>query len=124
MIPEAVPLVQSVTTARPAVFTTPAGEFQYRNVKLSWFFGYRETEIAGGRALVATPEKALLDLFHLSRGEFTKERIEQLRLQDLERLDLETISRMSTERATPRVKRAARRLLELVARERASTRDL
>ena len=49
LIPEAVPVIQSVTRARPMLFETPAGTFQYRHVKKSWFFGYRETELVSRR---------------------------------------------------------------------------
>ncbi len=92
MIPERVPLVQSVTTGRPATFHTALGDFEYRNVKRDWFFGYREMKLAGGSALVALPEKALLDLVHLSPGVLS---LESLRLQDLERLDLSRLQSMA-----------------------------
>ncbi|HWO20588.1 MAG TPA: hypothetical protein VNO30_17585 [Kofleriaceae bacterium] len=109
LIPEVVPVVQSVTRARPMVFETPAGTFQYRHVKQSWFFGYRETELASGSALIAVPEKALLDVVYLSRGAFTPDRIAELRLQELDRLNLAALTRMASghgERAAGDVDRA------------------
>jgi hypothetical protein len=117
LIPEAVPVVTSVTTGKPRAFDTPAGRFRYRHVKRDWFFGYREVEAGKGTALVAAPEKALLDLVHLSRGEFTSARLEELRLQNLEALSPELLSEMTDEsRATPRVRRAAERILGLIGR--------
>jgi predicted transcriptional regulator of viral defense system len=121
LIPEGVPLVQSVTAGRPVQFVTPVGEFSYRHVKQAWFFGYRELSVGAGRALVATPEKALLDLVHLSRGEFTRERIAALRLQDLDRLDLNELHALAQRSGGPRLRRAAERLAEFVARERQET---
>jgi predicted transcriptional regulator of viral defense system len=116
MIPEAVPLVQSVTTGRPGRFVTPVATFEYRHVKTAWFFGYREMEIGQGRALVATPEKALLDLLYLSSGEMTTARLEQYRLQDLEKLDLVELAAMAGKAASPRLLRAVKRLQGLLVK--------
>jgi|SRR6185436_1048321 len=117
LIPEAVPVVQSVTRARPMVFETAAGTFQYRHVKQSWFFGYRETELASGSALIAVPEKALLDVVYLSRGSFTPERIAELRLQELDRLNLTTLTRMASGHGE-RIEAAARALVRWIRRAR------
>jgi predicted transcriptional regulator of viral defense system len=119
LIPEEVPLLQSVTTARPRLVSTPVGDFCFRHVKRSWFFGYEELEVGGGRALVARPEKALLDLVYLARGEFSHARLEALRLQGLDRVDAAELSRMSEASGSPRVARAAARLRELARREEA-----
>lgn len=118
LIPEAVPLVQSVTTGRPVTLDSAVAVFSYRHVKRDWFFGYRELSLGGGRALVAVPEKALLDLVHLSPGEFTAERVAQLRLQDVERLDPAELRRMAEASGSPRMRRAAERVAEFVADER------
>jgi predicted transcriptional regulator of viral defense system len=117
MIPEAVPLVQSVTTGRPGRFVTPVATFEYRHVKPAWFFGYREMEIGQGHALVATAEKALLDLLYLASGEITMARLEEYRLQELERLDLAALAAMAGKAASPRLLRAVRRLQDLVAKQ-------
>ncbi|MBI4702587.1 MAG: type IV toxin-antitoxin system AbiEi family antitoxin domain-containing protein [Deltaproteobacteria bacterium] len=108
LIPESVPLVQSITTRRPAVFRTPIGVFRYRHVQAARFWGFAEMELSGDRALVACPEKALLDLFHLSRGEITAARIESLRLQNLDLLDMARLQRMALDCHSPRLRRAAR----------------
>jgi predicted transcriptional regulator of viral defense system len=121
LIPEAVPLVQSITTGRPQAFETPIGDFQYRHVKQAWFFGYRESAIGESSALVAMPEKALLDTIYLSRGEFTEDRIGQLRLQDMDRLDSEALRRMAEISGSPRVLRAARRISRVMEEEREET---
>src|SRR5205809_4877054 len=61
IIPERVPLVQSISPGRPMLFRTAEGDFQYRHVKREWFFGYAETAVGSGSALIALPEQALLD---------------------------------------------------------------
>ncbi|MGQ0508587.1 MAG: hypothetical protein ACT4TC_25085 [Myxococcaceae bacterium] len=96
LVPERVPLVQSVTTARPGRFETAVREFQYRHVKTNWFMGYTEMPVGSGTALVASPEKALLDLVYFSNGPFTEERIEELRLQNLTALSPNKILALST----------------------------
>lgn len=117
LIPERVPLVQSVTTGRPLNLDTPVGAFRYRHIKRDWFFGYRETSVPGGTALVAVPEKALLDLFHLSSSPFPRERIEALRLAHPSLLDEHRLLKYAA-RARPRVREATRRVLEWMADER------
>ncbi|MBM3269809.1 MAG: hypothetical protein FJZ01_19430 [Candidatus Sericytochromatia bacterium] len=64
-----------------------------------------------GQTPSVSPEKALLDLFYLSRGEFPLERIEELRLEGLDRLDGRQLLSMARLVAAPRVLRAVRNLL-------------
>ena len=42
---------------------------------------------------MAFPEKALLDLFYLSEGEWTTERIQEMRFQSLQELDFAKFQR-------------------------------
>src|SRR3990172_5493568 len=70
VIPEAVPVVTSVSTGRPRKFGTPVGDFVYRHIHPTLFWGYQEVGIVPGQPIyVAFPEKALLDLFHLTPGQ-------------------------------------------------------
>ena len=116
LIPESVPLVTSVTLRRPNTFRTAVGDFAYRHVKREWFFGYRETAVGGGTALIATPEKALLDLIYLSSGPFSAARVEELRLQTIERLSPRTILRLARGRGR-RLEHAARTVASWIRRE-------
>ena len=66
VIPEAVPVTTSITTARPGRFSTPLGDFAFRHIKRELFRGFRTIDVGGRHdAVVATPEKALLDLLYL-----------------------------------------------------------
>lgn len=112
MIPERVSLVQSVTTGRPIFLKTPAGEFQYRHVNRDWFFGYREYS----GALVAEPEKALLDLIHLLGAPPTAEWFESLRLARLDRIDLRKLEKMAA-RGSRRVHSALPEVASWIERE-------
>jgi len=120
VIPESVPRVLSVTTRRPCALKTPVGEFVYRYVQPALFFGFVEMSLGGAIALVARPEKALLDLVHLSRGEYSDARIEELRLQNLDALDPARLQAYAA-RFRPRVRRFSERLLSILEQEKEET---
>ena len=83
MIPEEVVQVTSVTTLKTARFQNDFGTFHYQNVKTPLYFGYEiKTPPSGRGLLVATPEKALLDLLYLNPYYKTEQDMEELRLDD------------------------------------------
>lgn len=83
MIPEEVIQLTSVTTLKTARFDNPFGSFHYQNVKESLFFGYDIKMMEGGRGvLIATPEKAILDLLYLNPFYETEQDMEELRLDE------------------------------------------
>jgi hypothetical protein len=84
LIPESVPVYTSVTTRTSGRFENPLGVFVYANVKQPLFFGYTPISIADRKVLLATPEKALLDYWHLSSGEWTTSRMREMRFQQSE----------------------------------------
>jgi predicted transcriptional regulator of viral defense system len=117
LIPEQVPVVTSVTVGRGGRWDTPLGSFRYRHVQPDWFHGYRAVEVgAGARALVATPEKALLDKVYLTTGGDSPAFLDSLRLQRLEHLDFATLHRLATASGKPKLQRAASAVAKL-ARE-------
>jgi predicted transcriptional regulator of viral defense system len=117
LIPESVPLVQSITLRRPMTFRTAEEDFEYRHVKKEWFFGYRETAVGSGSALIATPEKALLDLVYLSHGPFSVERVDELRLQPGDTLNPRALVRLAAGRGD-RLESAARTMAAWIRRNR------
>ena len=81
MIPEEVVHLTSVSTLKTAHFTNPFGTFHYQNVKEALYFGYEISAMQDGRGvLLATPEKALLDLLYLNPYYKTEQDMEELRL--------------------------------------------
>lgn len=84
LIPEAVFSVTSLTTRRPITYETELGGFIYRHIKTELFWGYESTDHPEFNAMIATPEKALLDLFYFWRGKITKDRMKEMRFQNLE----------------------------------------
>jgi len=108
LIPEYVPVTTSVTAARPGYWETPLGAYQFRHVKPGLLRGYRLAELGPGqRAFVASPEKALLDLIHLQPGADSPHYLRELRLQNLERLDLDELQRQASLAGSPKLGRAA-----------------
>ncbi len=118
LIPEVVYVTTSVTTLRPGRWETPLGVYEFRHVKKALFFGYRSLEVVPGqKAFVATPEKALLDLAHLYPGSDDPAYIRELRLQNMERLDLERLRRMAEQTGSPKLRRVAVIVAELAREE-------
>ena len=114
LIPEYVPVIVSITTARPGRWETPLGIFEFHHTKTDWLRGYRLIELGGGqKASVASPEKALLDLIHLHPGGDSPQYLRELRLQNLERLNLNELQRLTDLAERPKLKRAANFIVEL-----------
>ena len=55
LIPEHVPVVTNVTTARPVEYETPLGHYAFRHVKQSLFYGYRWAEVGNGQSAQRKP---------------------------------------------------------------------
>jgi predicted transcriptional regulator of viral defense system len=118
LIPEYVPVVVSVATARPAHWETPLGIFEFRHIQTKLLFGYRLIDLGSGQqAFVATPEKALLDLIYLQPGADAPNYLRELRLQNLEQLDLDELQRLAEWLDMPKLKRAAKFVIELARGE-------
>ncbi len=115
MIPERLYQVTSVTTARPARYDTPLGDFVFRHVKSALFHGYEPVELGNGQdCLLARPEKALLDLVHLQAGSDNLEALRHLRLQNLEQLQLSRLEAMAQRTGSPKLIRASAGIHQLV----------
>ncbi len=118
LIPEYVPATVSVTAARPSRWDTPLGRYQVHHVKTGLLRGYRLIEVATGqRAFVATPEKAILDLVYLQPGGDTPGYLRELRLQNLERLDLAELEHHADLVGSPKLRRAAALVADLARAE-------
>jgi predicted transcriptional regulator of viral defense system len=117
LIPEYVARTLSVSTGRPAQWE---GGFHFQHLAPHLFFGYQRVDIASEQsAFVATPEKALLDLTHLTPNADSLYYLRQLRLQNLERLNLERLHEFAQRAAKPKWKRVAAHITKLASEERA-----
>lgn len=102
LIPEHVEEVTSVTPKKNKQFSTPIGRFTYIHVpKKLYSIGFNLTTLGTNRfALIATPEKALADLFYIRKYKISNvEELKQLLFEDL-RINSETIFGFNTELLT------------------------
>ena len=121
MIPERVVWLTSVTPRVPRHFENPVGVFDYRNIKQDWFFGYATVQREGQDVFVAEPEKALLDHWHLTPGEWTPERLGEMRYQHSDRVSEERLRAYAERFRSPRLLRAVGRWLALAAEDEKGT---
>jgi hypothetical protein len=113
LIPEHVPVITSVTTGRPQHRENPLGSFEYHHCPPDRLIGYRVEDLGGGQeAFVATPAQGLADLIHLVPGADSRAYLSELRLTNLEKLDLAALLR-PTVGVRPKIRRAFRRLAAL-----------
>ena len=118
LIPEYVPVTLSVTTRRPASWDTMMGSFAYRHLQPSFFTGFKWTGLGGNQsAYIASPEKAILDLVYLQAGGDAHDYLQELRLQNLTRLDLNALRSLVLKFGKPKLQRAAEWVREQVQRE-------
>jgi len=120
LIPEVVPVVTSVTASRRGQWETELGNFLFRHIKPELLLGYVLLQLGGGQqALVAKPEKALMDLIYLTPNGDSDDYLRTLRLQNLESLDLEELWRQVKPFNRPKLRRAAD-IVETLVREEAA----
>lgn len=90
VIPEKVTLITSVTTRATRTFKNNLGEYRYRTIDRRFFHSWQTEEILSEKVRIATPEKALIDLWYLEKGEWTVPRMESMRFEpriiDIEKL--------------------------------------
>lgn len=119
LIPESVPVTTSVTTSHPSTYPTPFGQFDFHHVQVSWFLGYHRIELGSDQwAFIASPEKAILDLVYLQPGGEEADYLRSLRLQAMDQLDLENLSRLASIANKPKLLRAVNTIRRLVEEEK------
>lgn len=118
LIPEKVTVHTSVTPRVPRHFNNAFGAFHYAHVKAEYFFGFATYAVDRREVRMAEPEKALLDLWHLQPGEWSLERMQDMRFQQFELVRIERLRAYAAKFKSPRLLRAARNW-ELVAQAEA-----
>ncbi len=79
-IPEEIFQVTSVSTKKTAHFETSLGNFSYRSIKPSLYWGYSLVDFARQKILLADSEKAILDYLYLHPGLKTADDFKGMRL--------------------------------------------
>lgn len=118
MIPEAVFTVTCVTTKRPGSFATLLGRFDYSHVQPRLFWGYGSVSVDGQQGFMAHPEKALLDLFYLRSPRISEVYLDELRLQNLEKINSKRLIEYSHRFGKPPIFRAAQTLVTYMTASR------
>jgi len=119
LIPEAVKVQEAITTRKTAKWETSIGTFKYYSIKKARFWGYRtypETKKQIPKQqqfLLAEPEKTLLDLFYLMEGEWTKERIYEMRFQGFDMIKKERLQLFTKRFDSHKVTNAVNNFLKL-----------
>lgn len=122
LIPEYVPRTLSVTLSRPSQWD---GGFVFQHLAPRLLFGYQSIEVVKGQfAFIAQPEKAILDLAHLTPGSDTEAYLTQLRLQNLDRLDFKRLQEFVERANKPKWKRVANQITSLALQEESEYKEL
>ncbi|MBI4607073.1 MAG: hypothetical protein HY721_34345 [Planctomycetes bacterium] len=124
LIPERAVAYTSASTRVPRRFENAFGRFRYTHIKKEAFFGYRSVRIGSHGVLVASPEKALLDLWHVEKGPWSVERMAAMRFQGLELVDRAGLLESARRFRSPRLLRAARAWEAFARSEVEGTREL
>ena len=118
VIPEHVPVVTSVGPGRPETVRNSLGTFQFSHLADGLLFGYARAEVTPKQfAFVASPEKALLDLVHLTPGADADGYLRELRLQNPAAFHLPLLEELARRSGKPKLIRVAQLVGPILAAE-------
>jgi len=117
LIPEKVATWTSVTPRVTRTFENSLGVFAYSSLKQTFFWGFSSSVIETSPVWMADPEKALLDYFHLTPGEWTEDRLSEMRFQNTSVLELNRLLAYTEQWGSPRLNRAIARFTHLINQE-------
>lgn len=119
LIPDGVMVVTVVTTGRSVRrLETPHGSIVAEHITPRLFWGFKPVEFREGQfANMAEPEKALLDLIHLTARGDSHGYLKELRLQNSEFFSLERLQKYARQTKSPKLIRAADRACEILREE-------
>ena len=118
VIPEQVQVITSVGPGRPEMTNTPLGTYKIQHIADALCFGFSRIEVARRQsAFVATPEKALLDLVHLTPGGDSIVFLRELRLQNLSVFQHAALEEMARRSGKPKLMWAAAMVASLLDEE-------
>lgn len=122
LIPEYAARTWSMTTARPAQWD---GGFHFQHLAPHLFFGYQRVKLPQEQsAFVAIPEKAILDLTHLTPNADDIDYLRQLRLQNLDQLNLQQMDEFARRAGKPKWRRVAEQISRLAHEDSADYEEI
>ena len=108
MIPEYVPVTTSVGPGRQETLRYSLGSFWFRHITEKMLCGYSQIEVMPKQfVLMASPEKALLDLIYLTPRADCVEYLSELRLQNAEAISFPKLIELAQRIGRPKLIRAA-----------------
>ena len=110
-------LYTPVSTRVTRRFSNQIGSFHFFSVKQDFFFGYESRMIDGQPIMMANPEKALFDHWHLNSGEWNFDRLGEMRYQRFDLLDTRRLRSHADRFKSPRLNRALNNFLQLGSEE-------
>lgn len=118
IIPEYVPVVTSVGPGRPEMLWTPLGSFLFKHMVHGMMFGYTRLEVAPQQfAFVASAEKALLDLAYLTPGADSQDYLRELRLQNVEEMNMKSLHDLAQRSNRPKLIKTAKIVESILSEE-------
>lgn len=115
LISEYTPSVVSICSSRPRSWDTPLGTYIFRHVQRKYLFGYSRLKVSEKQqAILAAPEKALLDLIYLTPRGDSKEYIGSLHLQNFDQLSELELERFADRFEKPKLRRAIKTLENVI----------
>lgn len=97
LIPEEVFQITSVSTKKTNNFNTPLGNFNYRHIKPSIYFGYKLLDYEKKHnVIIAEPEKALLDYLYLNTQLRLDDDFKEIRINRTEFVDQINLEKFNT----------------------------
>jgi len=106
LIPDVAYSTTCVTLHRPAEFNNHFGQFVYRKIRRDLFNGFLRMEVGGETFFMALPEKAIVDYWWFSESEWTPERQQEMRWQNLEILNIDRLHQFTAACRSHRISRA------------------
>lgn len=119
MIPEAVFIQEAVTTRKTAQWETSFGSYKYYSISRNRFWGYRQINPARGsnshqqNFFIGEPEKALLDLFYLQGMKWNRNRIKEMRFQNLDQINVDKLLKYADKFKRKNIKKILERFLDM-----------
>jgi predicted transcriptional regulator of viral defense system len=123
-IPEIVNVTTSVSTGRPERLVTPLGIYDFRHIKTEYLFGYQLIDLVDQKALVASPEKALLDLIYLQPAGDSIPYLKELRLRNTDKIDIDLLKKYSEKFKSLKIQNAVSELSRAISGESEEFEDL
>ena len=118
MIPEYVPVTTSVGTGRPETIETPLGSFKFHHLAERLFFGFEEREVSRNQqVLIASPEKALVDLLYLTPKSDNRDYLGELRLNLSGTVSWDKLETTAAESGSKKTARAVKLIVEMFREE-------